>query len=103
MNNNKKDYMIQIRVNFFSVISDLTNKDEMTLYADEKSTIKDVIDSIIPNFGKKFGDLILKTPTEINDFIIIAKNGRDVRSLNNLRTYLQDGDEVSFLPAIAGG
>ncbi|MFW9773631.1 MAG: MoaD/ThiS family protein [Promethearchaeota archaeon] len=103
MNDIKKDYMIQIRVCFFSVISDFTNKDEITLSTDEKSTIKDVIDKITLNFGRKFGELVLKTPNEINDYIIVAKNGKDVRSLNNLKTFLQNGDEISFLPAIAGG
>jgi molybdopterin synthase sulfur carrier subunit len=95
--------MIQIRVSFFSVISDVTSKDEITLSTDEKSTIKDIIERIVLNFGRKFGELILKNPNEINDYIIIAKNGKDIRTLNNLSTFLQDGDEVSFLPAIAGG
>ncbi|MFX1497041.1 MAG: MoaD/ThiS family protein [Promethearchaeota archaeon] len=103
MNDIKKDYMIQIRVSFFSVISDITNKDEIMLFANERSTINDAIKRIILVFGRKFEKLILKNPNEINDYIIIAKNGKDVRSLNNLKTLLQDGDELSFLPAIAGG
>ena len=70
---------------------------------EEKSTVKDVVDKITQYFGKKFRELILKNPNEINDYIIIAINGKDVRSLNNLGTFLQDGDEISFLPAIAGG
>ncbi|MFX0033701.1 MAG: MoaD/ThiS family protein, partial [Candidatus Hermodarchaeota archaeon] len=88
---------------FFSVISDVTNKDELKLTIEEESTVKEVVDKIIQYFGKKFRELILKNPNEINDYIIIAKNGKDVRSLNNLNTFLQDGDEISFLPAIAGG
>lgn len=95
--------MIQIRVSFFSVISDVTSEDEITLSTDEKSTIRDIIERIVLNFGRNFGELILKSPNEINDYIIIAKNGKDIRTLNNLSTFLQDGDEVSFLPAIAGG
>ncbi|MFX0147335.1 MAG: MoaD/ThiS family protein [Candidatus Hodarchaeota archaeon] len=95
--------MIEIRIYFFSVISDVTNKDELKLTIEEESTVKEVVDKIIQYFGKKFRELILKNPNEINDYIIIAKNGKDVRSLNNLNTFLQDGDEISFLPAIAGG
>jgi len=95
--------MIEIRIYFFSVLSDITNKDEITLSIDNNPTVKKIINRIILDFGKKFGELILKNPNEINDYILIAKNGKDIRTLSNLDTLLQDGDELSFLPAIAGG
>ena len=93
--------MIEIRIYFFSVLSDITSKDEITLSIDNNPTVKKIIDRIILDFGKKFGDLILKNPNELNDYILIAKNGKDIRTLSNLDTLLQDGDELSFLPAIA--
>ena len=36
-------------------------------------------------------------------FVNIFVNGDDIRFLNNLDTAVKDGDEVSIVPAIAGG
>lgn len=39
----------------------------------------------------------------IRRFVNIFVNGDDIRFLDNLETALKDGDEVSIVPAIAGG
>jgi molybdopterin synthase sulfur carrier subunit len=40
---------------------------------------------------------------EIRRFVNIYVNGEDVRFLQGLATSLKDGDEVSIVPAVAGG
>lgn len=40
---------------------------------------------------------------EIRRFIIVSLNGEDVRYLEGAGTSLKDGDEVTIVPAIAGG
>ncbi|MDA0815111.1 MAG: MoaD/ThiS family protein [Chloroflexi bacterium] len=40
---------------------------------------------------------------EIRRFVNIFVNGEDVRFLQGLTTDLKDGDEVSIVPAVAGG
>lgn len=40
---------------------------------------------------------------EIRRFVNIYVNGDDVRFLSGLGTPLKDGDEVSIVPAVAGG
>ena len=40
---------------------------------------------------------------EIRRFVNIYVNGEDVRFLENLSTALKPGDEVSIVPAVAGG
>lgn len=39
----------------------------------------------------------------IRRFVNIYVNGDDIRFLNGLETPVKDGDEVSIVPAIAGG
>ncbi|MPZ22191.1 MAG: molybdopterin synthase sulfur carrier subunit, partial [Dehalococcoidia bacterium] len=39
----------------------------------------------------------------IRRFVNVFVNGEDVRFLNGLQTDLKDGDEVSIVPAVAGG
>ena len=40
---------------------------------------------------------------ELRRFVNIYVNGEDVRFLSGLTTALKDGDEVSIVPAVAGG
>ena len=40
---------------------------------------------------------------EIRRFVNIYVNGEDVRFLQGLATPVSDGDEVSIVPAVAGG
>lgn len=40
---------------------------------------------------------------KVRRFVNIYVNGDDIRFLSNLETAVKDGDEVSIVPAIAGG
>ena len=40
---------------------------------------------------------------KVRRFVNIFVNGDDIRFLNNLDTAIKDGDEISIVPAIAGG
>jgi molybdopterin synthase sulfur carrier subunit len=46
---------------------------------------------------------LFKTPTTLNRFVNIYVNDEDIRFLKNLDTTVEEGDEISIVPAIAGG
>lgn len=46
---------------------------------------------------------LLDPQGEIQQFVNVYVNGEDVRFLKGLTTALKSGDEVSIVPAIAGG
>ena len=46
---------------------------------------------------------LFKQPGELNRFVNIYVNDEDIRFLDNLNTPIKDGDDVSIVPAIAGG
>ena len=52
-----------------------------------------------PELGKR----LYKSENELNRFINVYVNDEDIRFIDNLGTALKDGDEVSIVPAIAGG
>lgn len=95
--------MINIKIAFLSLLTDITGTDEISLLVNENSTIKEVLAKLILDFGEEFEKIILSSPDFISKYIIIGLNGKDVRSLNNLNTIISQGDELVFLPAIAGG
>ena len=49
------------------------------------------------------GDRIVDEDGEIRRFVNLFVNGEDVRFLDGLHTALNQGDEVSIVPAVAGG
>jgi molybdopterin synthase sulfur carrier subunit len=46
---------------------------------------------------------LFKAPNQLNRFINVYLNDEDIRFLQNLDTPVKNGDEISIIPAIAGG
>ena len=68
----------------------------------EGSDIASLIDNLENNYpGIK--DRICDDQGEIRRFVNIYLNDEDIRFLQGQSTSLTDGDEVSIIPAIAGG
>lgn len=50
-----------------------------------------------------FEDRLCDEKGELRNFVNVYVNGEDVRFLQGLATELKDGDEISVVPAVAGG
>lgn len=64
------------------------------------------IDELLDELGKKYIGLkerICEKDGKVRRFINIYVNDEDIRFLEEEKTKLKDGDEVSIIPAIAGG
>ena len=46
---------------------------------------------------------LFKGPGQLNRFVNVYLNDEDIRFLKNLETPVKEGDEISIVPAIAGG
>jgi molybdopterin synthase sulfur carrier subunit len=46
---------------------------------------------------------LFKGPGQLNRFVNVYLNDEDIRFLKNLETPVKAGDEISIVPAIAGG
>ena len=95
--------MLEIKISFLSLLEDLIGIENTTILIDNSSTIKDVLKQLVEKFGKKFEKSIMSSPNILSKYIILSLNGKDIRSFEYLNTYLHEGDEITFLPAIAGG
>jgi len=64
------------------------------------------LDLLVANLEGTFPgirDRMLDEAGQIRRFVNIYVNGDDVRFMDGLGTSLKDGDEVSIVPAVAGG
>jgi len=64
------------------------------------------VGELLKSLGEKYPELagrLFKAENELNRFINIYVNDEDIRFMENLDTPVKSGDEVSIVPAIAGG
>jgi molybdopterin synthase sulfur carrier subunit len=66
------------------------------------SNVKSLVDDLEKNYpGIK--ERICDETGKVRRFVNVYVNGDDIRFLQNLDTALKEGDNISIVPAIAGG
>ena len=75
------------------------NSDEVTA---EGANVGEVIEDLEKNYpGIK--ERICEEDGRLRRFVNLYLNDEDIRFMKNLETEVKDGDELSIIPAIAGG
>jgi molybdopterin synthase sulfur carrier subunit len=78
----------------------LTNNEE--LIEVDAATIGDAINELQTRFPG-IAERLIDDKGEVRRFVNVYVNEEDIRFLQNKATLLKDGDEISIIPAIAGG
>jgi sulfur-carrier protein len=78
----------------------LTNNEEVVEI--EAPTIGEAIEELQGKFPG-FKERLLDETGSVRRFVNVYVNEEDIRFLQNQETPLKDGDEISIIPAIAGG
>ena len=68
----------------------------------EESSLGQMIESLEASYPG-FKERLLDENGDLRYFVNIYVNGEDVRFLEGLSTFTNSGDEVSIVPAVAGG
>jgi MoaD family protein len=63
------------------------------------------VQAVLDDLGRKYAGLTqrLFDNGQVRRFVNVYLNDEDIRYLDNLGTPVKDGDEVSIIPAVAGG
>jgi len=74
--------------------------------ADEVNAQGNTVRALVEDLERKFPGIkqrICDETGKIRRFVNVYVNGDDIRFLQNLETSLKEGDNISIVPAIAGG
>ena len=74
-------------------------QDKVTVEGSNLSEVVGSLDAAFPGLRERLCD----EQGEIRNFVNIYVNGEDVRFLQGLESEIKSGDEVSIVPAVAGG
>ena len=78
----------------------MTNgKDKVEVESDNLEDLVEKLNSEFPGFK----DRLVDEEGELRYFVNIYLNGEDVRFMDGLTTSTSSGDEISSVPAVAGG
>jgi molybdopterin synthase sulfur carrier subunit len=72
---------------------------EVNLSANSLGECLQALESRFPDIGQRIKD----EQGELRRFVNVYVNGEDIRFLQGMATDLKEGDEVSIIPAVAGG
>ena len=80
----------------------------MRQYTDNQAVVEaagDTVKDLLDNLGKKYPGIVsrLFENGQVRRFVNVYLNDEDIRYLDSLQTAVKDGDEVSIIPAVAGG
>ena len=77
-----------------------------TAGAEEVRTTGTTVGHVVDDLERQFAGIkerLCDDEGRVRRFVNIYLNGDDIRFLSNLETAVKDGDELSIVPAIAGG
>ncbi|MHA2398877.1 MAG: MoaD/ThiS family protein [Promethearchaeota archaeon] len=95
--------MLNVKILFWSLLTDITGVEEISFLSDEGSDVETILGQLVLKFGSKFEEIVFKDSKNLSKYVLITINGEDIRSLDGLATKIQSEDEISLIPAIAGG
>ena len=73
-----------------------------TVTADGTSTLQELVEHLETSYpGMR--ERLCEADGQLRRFVNVFVNGEDVRFLQGLESALSEGDEVSIVPAVAGG
>ncbi len=88
-------------VKYFATIRDYTGEAERRI-DEAPADLRELLTALAGRYGMSFRRAVF-SGTELSGAIIILVNGRNVLFLQRLDTPLEEDDEVSIFPMVAGG
>jgi molybdopterin synthase sulfur carrier subunit len=91
--------MIAVKISFLSLLKDRIGAKELNIDLEDNATVNDVFSKLFEKFGEDIKTVLVKKTGELNDHVVIMLNEKNIRSLDDLNTKINNKDEITLLPA----
>ena len=89
--------MIKVTVKHLGIIKRLSDRKTAALtFSKPPVTVRDVLAKLVEDYNDLENELFQPS-------LMITVNKQDIRKIKSFDTELTDGDEIAFIPPIAGG
>jgi len=95
--------MAKVYVKFLSGFKEAVRKEFVEVSISEGHAIEDVLKHLCDQLGEPLRSLVFKNSASEAGNIIVFINGRNIATLNGLKTKLKDGDQIILSTPVAGG
>lgn len=96
--------MIKVKVYTILALKEILGQREFEISVLEGTTVKDILSWMNEKWGDRLASHIFQPRSQqLLPHIRLMINGRDIQFLNDMETILEDGDEFTMLPLVAGG
>lgn len=93
--------MVKIELNLLNIFALQTKSNKMTF---EGKTVGNIVEKFVKKYKDKLDEHLLdKKKERLSSQMLILLNGKNVRTLKNYKTKLQEGDKLYFSYPISGG
>jgi len=90
---------MELELRFFATFRESAGQKTVHREFDDGTRTGDVLQTL----SEEYPDMDLFEDGELREFLTILRNGKDIQHLDGLETELDDGDELSVFPPVAGG
>ncbi|KAA0241265.1 MAG: MoaD/ThiS family protein [Dehalococcoidia bacterium] len=91
-----------MEVRFYATLRDITGAGRVDFGLHPGATVRDLLCAAVERFPA-LGPLAWTPEGELNDFIKVFVDGREIRYLKGLATVIAEGAPVDIFPPAAGG
>ncbi|MEM3022676.1 MAG: ubiquitin-like small modifier protein 1 [Candidatus Bathyarchaeia archaeon] len=93
---------MKFKVMLFASFREICGERELALETDGPLTLEEALREA---FGRCRGELEREVieGDQVKDNVVIMVNGRNIKQLDDLKTIIRDGDEISIFPPVGGG
>jgi molybdopterin synthase sulfur carrier subunit len=90
---------MELELRFFANFREAVGQKSISREFDDDTRAGDVLEAL----SEEYPDMTLFENGELREFLTILRNGQDIEHLDGLETDLDQGDELSVFPPVAGG
>lgn len=94
---------MNVEVKFFTSLREITGKKVDEIQLQNTITVDELLTLLSEKYGKNFREYIYNKKGDVQGFLSVLVNGKNINIMQGFDTKLQENDVVAILPPVGGG